>query len=126
MTHKLVINGRIKTLNEYISALNASKYKGAQLKRDEETKISAAIWQQLRGVRIEAPVFIVFNWHCKDKKFDKDNIAAAKKFCLDALVTCGTLKNDTWERIVGFSDNFYVDKNNPKVEIYIKEVENEL
>ena len=40
----------------------------------------------------------------------------------DALVNKGVLKNDGWEHIVGFSDRFDVDTQNPRIEVLIREV----
>lgn len=32
------------------------------------------------------------------------------------------LKNDGWKEITGFSDEFFVDVNNPRIEVEIEEV----
>ena len=34
----------------------------------------------------------------------------------------GTLPGDGWRQIVGFSDKFYIDQENPRVEVVIREV----
>ena len=52
----------------------------------------------------------------------KDNIAFAKKFIQDALVKSRVLKNDGWNDIDGFSDDFRVDKKRPRVEVRIEEI----
>lgn len=49
-------------------------------------------------------------------------MAFAKKFVQDALVQCGVLKDDGWKYVVGFSDRFEVDKENPRIEVLIKEI----
>ena len=72
--------------------------------------------------RITKPVYITYKWYEPNKKRDLDNIAFAKKFVQDALVTNGILENDGWANIVGFCDEFYVDKENPRVEVEIMEV----
>ncbi|NFP92392.1 RusA family crossover junction endodeoxyribonuclease [Clostridium sporogenes] len=61
-------------------------------------------------------------WYCKNKKKDKDNIAAGIKFILDGLVKAGIIKNDGWKEINNFTHKFEVDKNNPRIEIILKEV----
>ena len=38
------------------------------------------------------------------------------------LVSAGVLKNDGWNDIEGFSDRFYIDKANPRVEVEITEL----
>lgn len=61
-------------------------------------------------------------WYCKNKRKDKDNIAAGIKFILDGLVKAGTIENDGWKQVNNFSHSFKVDKDNPRVEVEIKEV----
>lgn len=41
----------------------------------------------------------------------------------DALVKEGILENDGWKDIVGFTDRFFIDKNNPRIEVEIEEAE---
>lgn len=67
-------------------------------------------------------VTLAFVWYEPNQKRDKDNIAFAKKFILDALQEAGTLTGDGWSQVVGFSDEFHVDKENPRIEIEIKVV----
>ena len=59
-----------------------------------------------------------FIWTEKDRSRNPDNIAAAHKFLLDGLVTCGVLANDGWKQIAGWTDEFVVgDKAGVMVEI---------
>ena len=44
----------------------------------------------------------------------------------DALVKAGTLKNDGWNQIGGYEDLFDVDKENPRIEIELIEMESEV
>ena len=67
----------------------------------------------------------IFSWYEKNQRRDKDNIAFAKKFILDALQEMKILKNDGWAEVAGFEDRFYVDKHNPRVEVEIYEEGNE-
>ena len=39
------------------------------------------------------------------------------------LVKAGMLSNDGWGKIVSFSDEFKVDKDNPRVEVLIESIE---
>ena len=48
---------------------------------------------------------------------------AGRKFVQDALVRCKVLQNDGWKEIIGFSDDWAVDKTRPRVEIEIIEME---
>ena len=61
-------------------------------------------------------------WVEKNRRRDKDNISSfGRKVIQDALVKMGVLRNDGWENIEGFSDNFAVDKGKPRIEIEIEE-----
>lgn len=65
------------------------------------------IIMQIRDRRtVEGVVTVHFTWHEKDRRRDKDNVAFAKKFVLDALQKCGVLRNDNNQVIAGFTDSF--------------------
>ena len=93
-----MIHARLNNLNDYISAEVASRYKGVAMKARNEALVKVAIKQQMRSIRIERPVI------------------------QDALVQTRLLVNDGWNEIVGFSDQFYVDAANPRIEVLIREV----
>ena len=93
------------------------------MKKNAIMIVSAYLYQQLKGVRIEKKVRIDYIWYEKNKKRDLDNISSfGRKVIQDALVDNGILPNDGWENVVGFSDSFYVDKDNPRIEIIITEI----
>ena len=51
-----------------------------------------------------------------------DNISSfGRKVIQDALVTSKVLKNDGWDEIKGYSDEFYVDSKHPRIEVLIEE-----
>ncbi len=115
----LTIFGRLPSLNDYIKANRTNRYVGAKFKSDVENDIAKHINIQLKGISFQRPVFIRFHWYEKNCKRDLDNVASAKKYILDALVKCGVLPNDGWSNIYGFSDHFYIDKGNPRIEVEI-------
>jgi Holliday junction resolvase RusA-like endonuclease len=110
------------TLNEYVRLCRGNKYAAAKSKKDTESFIMFCIKTQLKNVKFKKPIFLSFYWYAKNKKMDLDNIAFAKKFVLDALVKSGAIENDGWANVVGFEDKFFVDKNNPRVEVEITEI----
>ncbi len=122
MEYLLTIPGRLSGLNEYIAAERSNKYKGAKMKADNEKIILYAIRQCMRGVRINRPVFMEYTWVEKNKRRDKDNITFGRKFVQDALKNAGVLKDDGWNEVVGFSDRFEVDKEDPHIDVLIKEI----
>ena len=124
MEYKLVIPGKLPGLNDYIAAERANRHKGAKMKADSGNIVAAAIRQCLRGVRIENPVYMEYAWHEPNKRRDKDNVSSfGRKVIQDALVQRGVLKDDGWKHVVGISDRFDVDKENPRIEVLIKEME---
>lgn len=113
-----IIPGRLDGLNEYTNECRRNPYSGANMKkRNEKTIMSSIVAHRLTPVT-EA-VYLRFNWIEPNKRRDKDNIASAKKFIIDALVKSGILENDGWKNVIGFSDRFSVDKNNPRIEVEI-------
>lgn len=123
MEYKLTIPYTLNNLNDYIAAERTNRHKGAKMKADNEKIVAVAIRQCMRGVRIEKPVFMEYIWIEPNKRRDKDNISSfGRKVIQDALVSTEVLKNDGWKHVVGFSDRFEVDKNNPRIEVMIREV----
>lgn len=121
--YTLIIPGTLPGLNEYISAERGNKYKAATMKKQTEHLIISLCKHQLKGVHIQKPVRIWYGWIEPNRRRDKDNIAFAKKFIQDSLVKAGVLKNDGWNEIDGFEDDFDVDAKKPRVIVKIREVE---
>lgn len=123
MEYLLIIPGTLNNLNDYIAAERANRHKGAKMKADNSNIVSVAIKKYLRYVKINKPVEMHYCWYEPNKRRDKDNISSfGRKVIQDALVQCGVLKDDGWKYVVGFSDRFEVDKNNPRIEVLIKEI----
>ena len=124
MEYLLTIPGILNNLNDYIAAERTNRHKGAKMKADNGNIVAVAIRQCIRGVRIDKPVFMEYTWVEKNRRRDLDNISSfGRKVIQDALVDTGVLKDDGWKYVVGFSDRFQVDKNNPRIEVLIREVE---
>lgn len=123
MEYLLTIPGTLPNLNDYIAAERTNRHKGAKVKADSGNVVAVAIRQCLRGVRIEKPVEVHYTWVEPNKRRDKDNVSSfGRKVIQDALVQCGVLRDDGWKYVVGFSDRFKVDKDDPRIEVLIKEV----
>ena len=121
---KLIISGRLDGLNKYIDDCRANTYKGNKTKRRNQDICSWEIKKQLRGVRIDGKVKLHFKWFEKNKKRDLDNISSfGRKVIQDALVECGVIKDDGWDYVKGFTDEFHIDKKNPRIEVEIEVVE---
>ena len=118
----LTIQGQLPNLNDYTLACRCHRQKGAKMKKDAESIISAYIMQQLKGVAFKNTVKLSFRWYEPNRKRDLDNVCFAKKFILDALVSNGIIVADGWKGVVGFTDEFFVSKENPRIEVDIQEV----
>lgn len=117
---KIIIPGRMDGLNEYTNANRDNPYAGAGMKKKNENLVIQALKANgIKNFTYHEPVYLRFMWVEPNRRRDKDNIASAKKFCIDALVKAGVLENDGWKHIIGFSDRFAVNKENPHVEIEI-------
>lgn len=67
-------------------------------------------------------IFLNIFYYCQNRRRDPDNIAAGKKFIIDGLVEAGVIENDGWDDVVGWTEDFIKDKENPRVEIQIEQM----
>ncbi|RKZ11047.1 hypothetical protein DRQ25_00885 [Candidatus Fermentibacteria bacterium] len=113
------IQGELTELNTYTKKNRSSKFAGSKIKKEETDRVAL----EAKAARIKPvvnyPVFIQYRWYSKDRRKDIDNVAFAKKFINDGLVVAGVLKDDSRKCVRGFSDYFFIDKKNPRVEVYI-------
>ena len=118
--NKLTIYGRLPGLNEYIDACRKNRFAAAKLKRESEDLIIWGIRSQLKGICYDKKIFIEYHWFEKNKKRDPSNVAGAGiKFIEDAMIKAGTINNDGWNNIAGFTSYFYIDAQNPRIEVKI-------
>lgn len=120
MELKIIIRGELPDLNSYISAMNRNRYIGAEMKRTATEWVM--MWARKKPVKsLPPPYHITFNWFCKNKKKDKDNISSMGRKCiLDGLQMVSVIPQDSWNIVDGFSDFFFIDKDNPRIEVIIK------
>lgn len=117
MSDTFTIHGRLPSLNEYINAERTNRYKAAKLKRDLQERIGAEI-RRSNLKQVKVPVKLVYRFYEANRRRDKDNIAGvAHKFVQDSLVAEGILEDDGWDYVEGFEDKFYLDKENPRIEV---------
>lgn len=119
----LTIPGELINLNDYIDAERTNRFIAAKIKREETERVA---WVA-KGARLPTittyPVTIGFHWITKDARVDCDNVCFARKFILDGLVMAGVLTNDGRRQVAGFDgDRFSIDRENPRIEITIREL----
>jgi len=108
----------LPSLNEYIGKINRNRFGGNVFKQHIEDNI---MWC-LKKVKhkVTSPSLISFTWYEQTYKRDKDNVASAKKYILDAMQKADILPNDNNKFIAGFQDHFVYKQGN-KVVIEITE-----
>lgn len=118
-TYKFIIRGRLPSLNEYCKAERTGYHCANNMKKSCQRAVEADI-RRFKLKPIKRPVKILYRFYEPNRRRDKDNIAGvAHKFIQDALVNAGILKDDGWDYITGFSDEFYIDKSKPRIEVYL-------
>lgn len=121
---KIVFKGEFTDLNTYIKAINGSKFSGNNIKQEETDRVYYECLKQKIKPTEEYPVHIVYNWYSKDKRKDIDNICFSKKYINDGMVIAKVIKDDSQKYVTSIEDNFFVDKNNPRVEVLITKKNN--
>lgn len=119
MIYKAIIEMKLPSLNEYVNVCRTNPYKASKFKKDLERDIGYYL-QKLPS--FDKPVKIHFHWIEQNRRRDLDNVAAAKKFILDAMVKVGVLTNDNRKCVAAFTDTFSYDKE-AKVVVEIMEVD---
>ena len=115
----IVVPGRFPGMNEFITANRAGHGKcnlGNRMKQRDQDRII----RYLPEIKITQPVKIEYTYYELNRRRDLDNIAGYyHKIFQDSLVRAGILQGDGWDYITGYSDAFAVDKNNPRIEIWL-------
>lgn len=120
MKQRFEIPGRLAGLNEYTKANRSSYILGNKMKQKNQEAVMWAI--KAAGLRrITRPVYIHITWIEPNIRRDIDNIRFAAKFILDALVKLDILTDDSQRHVLGISDRFMVNKENPRIIVEIEE-----
>lgn len=121
-THTITIKGKFPNLNDYVGSCRTNRYAAANMiKKAEENIVMQLLFSKLN--RLHPPIVMTYTYYEPNKRRDKDNIAAFfHKVFQDALMLGGYIENDGWDYIESWTDEFDVDKINPRIEIKIWEV----
>lgn len=133
MRYKIVIPGifygRNRTfpdLNNYIAACNRRHVEGNRLKQEYAKIASIYIRKTVKGIKIAKPLIVTYIFYEVDRKRDLDNCLCFTSKCfLDALQFCEVIPNDGWNEIKEIRGLHYVDKDNPRIEIILEEIDRE-
>lgn len=125
---KIVLDLRIMndfTLNEYIKAERTSRFAASNIKKKATTycrNITADV--MIHGLKFDWPVKLKFDWYLPNRRKDPDNWSFMKKFIFDGMqkaIVQGVpfLDNDNFKNMHhGYDEDFYLDKDWPRLEIY--------
>lgn len=128
-TYEITIYGFDSGLNEVLNGVHFD-YRLKRVVNPVKKKNDELIIKQIRFRselrNIKTPILIHYRIYAKDKRRDRMNIASAfDKSFEDALQKAGMLSNDNWTSVYGATFEFYIDKDNPRIEVRIEEVEDE-
>lgn len=123
MTYVFEIPGTLPTLNEYVRAERSDRQMAARMKREAQ---EAVCWALKGAATFPGHVFVAFDWVRPDMRCDKDNVAFAKKFVLDALQQAGVIRRDSWRLCTPFDRSFRVSKESPRTVVSVSETFEEL
>ena len=118
---KFTLLGEWTTLNQYTLANRNNLGYGSAIKKAETNRAALELKMQWDGVPIPKSIF-KFTWYRKNRRTDHDNFCFSRKFILDGMEEVGIISNDGWKNVAGFVDDWYIDKDNPRIEIEVIEV----
>ena len=65
------------------------------------------------------PVWVRTTYYLKTRRGDPDNVRVASKYILDGLVQAGVLEDDSQRWIIGFTDLYDLDRDDPRIEVQL-------
>jgi hypothetical protein len=129
MVYKITIPGQMGSLNEYIEACTTHVKSAGDLKRKSEYVCISNIRRAIKDTELKTPIVIHYGFYLPNAKKDRMNIASwFDKVFQDAL-QCKNgkgkswLANDGWNYVYNTTHDFFIDKEHPRTEIIIEEVE---
>jgi len=131
MTHKIIsplfVTLPRKTVKDKRIALNMNTYRNLHHRISNDTKkaYSEALREQLEGLSIQTPVEVTYKVYKGSKRrLDKMNvISVVSKFLLDSITEYGCWEDDNDDYVKKETIMpTELDRENPRVEIIIKEI----
>ena len=131
MTHKIIsplfVTLPRKTVKDKRIALNMNTYRNLhhRISNDAKKAYSEALREQLEGLSIQTPVEVTYKVYKGSKRrLDKMNvISVVSKFLLDSITEYGCWEDDNDDYVKKETIlPTELDRENPRVEINIKEI----
>ena len=116
---KLVIRGDLPSLNQVIAASKKHwSHYSKEKKRWTDIVHAEALSPGLKPVA--TPVWIRCDHYLKNRRVDPDNKAVGLKYVLDGLQVAKILPQDNLKWILGFVHRFEIDKDDPRLVVYLQ------
>lgn len=128
-TFKLTVFGYTDGMNKLLNAFRYDYktkriYNNVKSANDKLCITSIRLSKVFRNVTIQKPIVIHYKFYWRDKKMDRMNIASAfDKSFEDALQKTGIIKNDGWDDVINATFDFAIDRQNPRVEVVVEEID---
>lgn len=123
MIYTVEFTGVLPTFNQYSALERTNRLKAAEVKR----QVQDGLLRQMTDAKsFNGHVYVGFVWIRPDMRYDKDNVAFAKKFILDALQEAHVIKNDSWRMCTPFDLGFKVNSDNPRTIVRIADTLEEI
>jgi Holliday junction resolvase RusA-like endonuclease len=131
MTHKIIsplfITLPRKTVKDKRIALNMNTYRNLhhRISNDAKKAYSEALREQLEGLSIQTPVEVTYKvYKASKRRLDKMNVVSVvSKFLLDSITEYGCWEDDNDDYVKKETIMpTELDRENPRVEIIIKEI----
>ena len=123
MSQTLIVRGKLPDFNSLLNDVKRH-WKFYAKSKKYWTGVTVAECVALRLRPVTPPVEIDFVWYTNGRK-DPDNIRIASKMIIDGLVKASILPEDNQKIIKGFTDTFYKDTDDPRVEVTIRSIKEE-
>lgn len=115
------IPGVMPSLNEYLAACNRNPHIGAKMKREHTNIACLCIRSGLKRWNTKDKIILHYHIYEPNMKRDHDNVLSTTcKYVQDALIKTGVIENDGWKNIENFTHDWFVDKINPRTEVWIE------
>lgn len=118
---KRFIRDRLPGMNDIIDVAKLGKGR-YQPYNDMKTYFQTFLYWHFTKLPGYEKAHISIDWYEPNRKRDINNIQAGGKFIMDALVEASVIKDDSQRYVVSENNNFYVDKDDPRIVINIEEV----
>lgn len=117
---EFVIPGRLGSMNEYINKCRTNHYMANNYKHNQQSIVAIASIGIEPIPDVYYPLILKYKFYEGNRKRDLDNVESWAKKCIqDALTNTGKIKNDGWNEIAGSESLFYIDRDNPRIEVSI-------